>query len=301
MQDNYAALLMSLRIAKAEGYLDEHQAAYNVDRLHSVSLDFKLTKYYSAETTVRVTDSQGRPIQGAVISSEQIAPTVRTDRNGITRVRLFSRIELMATPCSIAADGYATRSAWISPRQLQNDVVLYKPRVLTGLVMTMDGKPISEACVSDSGGIRERTKTDRQGRFVLRIPDARGHDLIASADGYVNKRIWIGEQDRELVIKMDPTNARGGIFGRVVDPEGNPVWKFMVNAISKENETDSTARFVENIDGVFLIADLPEGRFTFYFRYTGYDGSAFRMSTGEITIIKGQVFGPLAIVCNRLN
>ncbi len=290
--------------AKAEGYKEQSVAAFDVNRDRTVTVDFRLEKAYAAETTLRVIDAQGRPIEGAVISSEQIGQAFPSNERGIISVKVYSRTPAVTPICTIAADGYATRSVDIDPKLAQNEVILNRQRVLMGRIITADGQPISNARISDAFTRSEYGRTDDQGGFALRIGDDRRILIKASADGYVEKRVQVGEREQDLTITLDPLNVRGGIYGRVLDSQGIPAWKFFINTIpintiSSENQDSFESRFVENIDGIFALTDLPEGLFMLDFFFRAQGETSFMGKTGSVMIKRGQVFGPVTIVCYR--
>jgi hypothetical protein len=204
--------------------------------------------------------------------------------------------------CTIVADGYATRSIDVKPYLKQHEVILNRSRQVKGRIITSSGQPIADARISDALSRAVYGNTDDRGGFLFRIADDRNVLIVASANGYVEKRIQVGENEQDLTITLYSSDVRGGVYGRVLDPAGIPIWKYLINIRSRsgfsEDQIGYESRVVENIDGVFVITDLPEGTFLLDFIFKAHDEHYFGR-TDPIMIRQGQVFGPVMIVCNR--
>jgi len=137
--------------------------------------------------------------------------------------------------------------------------------VLSGIVKTPEGAPVSGAAVSLYGAKEERTTTDEGGKFevqtsafhpaLLRV-EARGYPVTASqVIDVLDKPVTAIE-----IILPRPATLRG----TVVDPQGHPVPDAVVSATQLPSAGavaywEELGKQTTLADGTFQIANLPQG------------------------------------------
>ncbi len=206
-----------------------------------VRRDFHLEP--GGDVDVNVVDSDGQPIEGAVINAERegYVPDYAngcekeslTDTAGQLRVKGISRRN--STAISASKEGYYPSGAGIqasSPLltlQLRHrHPVVY--RAFTGRVTDMNGNPLPRIDVRWDGNGHESTDTTSDGRYRLNvplstIPPASGGALSVYGGTWSPVQLCdqlpgTMEQPREVNFQLLPGHWISGI---VVDESGNPV------------------------------------------------------------------------------
>lgn len=146
---------------------------------------------------------------------------------------------------------------------------------ISGVVVDATGNPVSGAkvkCPSIQAPIYERmmTKTDEAGRFAFELPpDLKGVELIA----------WEGDRISDPSIQYTPgtevtiqllENQFGTVVGRVIDGNGNPLFKARFYSTGQELPGVTERSIETDLDGFFRIAVLPEKLVTFWISRDGH-------------------------------
>lgn len=173
----------------------------------------------------RVTDEQGRPVQGAKVSAGGPRGDAETDAEG---VYVLQRLDLQRTWLRVAAPGCAPDKREVVPKVegTSADFRLLPGRRLAGRVLAEDGKPlpgVSVRAYANYFGWIGDILTDGEGRFRLdSLPDDRVW-VYFRLDGHSDPRLWLKPGDENLTVTL---YRLGHILGRVADKEGNPVPEF---------------------------------------------------------------------------
>ncbi|MGB3968134.1 MAG: carboxypeptidase-like regulatory domain-containing protein [Planctomycetota bacterium] len=125
------------------------------------------------------------------------------------------------------------------------------------------GKPIAGARIGEGWTLRKGVESDRDGRYVMRGYGEAGQsqkvDLCCRAPGYprVSRRdIPPGEGPRRVDIALEP-GVR--VVGQVVDPDGKPIAKAYVAAITSTGTTVPWQATRTAADGTFVCDGFPRG------------------------------------------
>jgi hypothetical protein len=151
-----------------------------------------------------------------------------------------------------------------SPTLDLGDVVFEAGATIRGRVRDMTGKPIPGARVfaplPETPKGAEAT-TEKNGRFVLAIPEPGRYHLRVTAAGYGSAfRFATTGENVDLVL-----DVTGSLAGFVVDESGQPVKAYLVSADREidpgEVTEGSRSESVEAIDGRFHLEDLAVGEY----------------------------------------
>ncbi len=190
----------------------------------------------------RIVDSQGRkPVTGALVwASADPGAFVRTDAGGRFRLTVPTRRRFEA---EVLAAGFLPRKVAIPGPQLAGGqaltVALDRAGALRGQVVDPQARPLAgvlitavpaaargDRALDPSDPVAERTVSDAQGRFELRLlRPAQDYEVRARRNGSfpTARTATVGdpaEPPHRLTLVLAP--ARGA-RGRVQDPEGRPV------------------------------------------------------------------------------
>ncbi|HKE01945.1 MAG TPA: carboxypeptidase-like regulatory domain-containing protein, partial [Planctomycetota bacterium] len=158
-------------------------------------------------------------------------------------------------------------------------------RVLRGLVVAPDGRPIANAAVRATAGlVVAETKANEFGRFVIeRLPSSPAQ-LVALADGYRPARVGPiepGTNDVTVTLSLvapittasaparlpDSRSSRGSLAVTVRAPGGDPAPGLTIAVLPPSQEIDApiflprTAALDDPASPVARIGDLPPGRY----------------------------------------
>jgi protocatechuate 3,4-dioxygenase beta subunit len=243
-----------------------------------------------ALVTGTVTDPAGRPIAGARIWRAQGLPTTGDVPPPATATRSDGSFRLPASAegegLVLCAEGFLKEVATAFQPDEPLRVTMQPAATLRGQVLGPDGSPLSGAwVVPDRAGegpycipYQEPppcatgipVTTDAAGRFVLGPLLPGWYRLRAEAAGLPEGRTALiraeaGGLIEELEIRLQSGVA---ITGRVTDPEGSPISRVTVVALSEEgfSEAETTA------EGSFRVAAARAGEeVTVIFRAGGYE------------------------------
>lgn len=135
-------------------------------------------------------------------------------------------------------------------------IVLGPARTLVGAVVdAASGDAVPDALVYAGGTSYETTRTDNRGRFSLRLP-ADSRQVQSAKEGYRAASERIGDR-QEVTLALE---AAGRLWGRVVDPAGEPIAGAEVRSLGAATFTAawSANRVVDRTDeaGRFELSPL---------------------------------------------
>ncbi len=244
---------------RVEVVLSEDESAASVD-------DLELVLRRPATVRGRV-QASGRALADARIGVYYLSAEGLSDRlepfvvDDVTRSGERGRFELdHVIPgrlrLLVEASDYAvteSRELYLEPGETHEGLVidLDPSATLSGQVVDTEGSAVAAKLVLRGGSLgRSRTvDADSSGRFSFRDVPAGSYALEARASGYRTELVEGVEAEPTKVTEQDVVmEAAGGIFGRVVDPDGQPVassfvWFRPENARPKMVSTDEEGRF----------------------------------------------------------
>ena len=285
--------------ARAEGYVSAPVTPLNLERDGVRSnVDFRLQRSEVTLIEVRVLDSSGHPIQGATISTSagRASPS---GSDGVVQLQIKSEYASDPFQCRAIAGGYKTRLTAIDPQRVHSVVVLENANNLSGIVTSPDGLPLAGAKIkiTSLAGGQQSARTDAEGAFALAIAISPGYATIfhpGYADSRVDYDVYAAPQF--IRVTLEPS---GGIYGRVVDELGRPVWKCQVTIRGLESQAPGQLpRFFSSFDGDFAWTDLPGGKFSLRFQSMEFEEGRALLS-GKIDAVEirpGSIFGPVTVV-----
>jgi hypothetical protein len=288
----------ALLAASAEGYISASIKVLNLETGGVRSnVDFRLQQNEFTPIEVRIHDSSGHPIQGATISTSagRASPS---GSDGVVRMQIKSEDASDPFQCRVIAEGYKTRFTAIDPQRANSVVVLENANHLSGIVTSPDGLPLAGAKIKITapGSDQESARTDANGAFALAIAVSPGYATISHA-GYVDSRVDYDVYAAPQYIRVTLAPS-GGIYGRVVDGSGQPVWKYRVTIRDLESKAPAQLpQFFSSFDGDFSLTDLPAGKFSLHFQSMG-SAESWPLS-GKIDAVEirpGSIFGPVTVV-----
>ncbi|MEW6357707.1 MAG: carboxypeptidase-like regulatory domain-containing protein [Planctomycetota bacterium] len=230
----------------------------------------------------RVTDSKGRPVEGARLtaSTSGANPTAETDAQG---EYLLERLPLEKTWVRVTAPRCAPDRRQVTPDRRGATVNFSLPpgRELAGRIVDEEGKPLDQVAVrpyvSSFGYVAEMV-TGEDGRFAFdSLPDE-AVTLYCRAQGYSDPRPTVKPGPKDMTVTL---YRAGHILGKVVDEAGKPVTEFRVSlGLDSAREGDRRPSYPSRFpyrtgmpifapDGAFRIEDATVGapyRITIYAR-----------------------------------
>ncbi len=235
----------------------------------------------------RITDPQGRPVEGAQVAiwgvepGPYLPPLGRSISGADGRFLLRDLQRGSLLDLSISKAGYAPKRIRrvAVPTTEPLHVELVPARVLTGRVVGPRGEPVPRARIdslesreirigaasSRSTGIGSLGSTDDNGRFRLDHLEEGTLDLRFAAPGYKSRKIsgldpWQqGGSPLEVILELEQGEA---IEGRATGGQGEPIPDAHVTAHSKHPSTDSGWSATSDADGHYRLGGLDPGLYT---------------------------------------
>lgn len=209
----------------------------------------------AVDLRLKIKNREGEPIRYADACGRILS-------NDKGEVRLPLPTGTLPFDCAVSAPGYREKHVVVDPGNGVATIILDEGGPgIEGRVVTESGLPVENAKVSVEQ--LEAVYTDAGGRY--RIPLWNRGDTVITAykAGYVENRQRLnveGDGPTDNVIVM--SSATGGIYGRVVAPDGSPVLRFGIELIGG-NFPYMYDREFENANGMFYINDVPAGSYHF--------------------------------------
>ncbi|MBZ5497463.1 MAG: carboxypeptidase-like regulatory domain-containing protein [Acidobacteriia bacterium] len=273
------------------------------------TVDLSLSKAKVRFMKVRVVDSSGVAIQSAWIDGAcrtSIDTLSTPDVKGVQRIRLDFEGSTPQLECRVGAPGYLTRAIPINPdlNQPKIEIVLEKAELLTGTVTGPDGNWIEGAKVyfRDDGRFSQTFQTDGFGSFSISIADPPARYIRVSKPGYADRDLTLEPSliSRPLKITLNlaekPPEVGGGVYGRVFESSGTPSYAFAIHIVPMdEGDAGVRIRSFINLDGEFMINDLPEGKYSLFARRQNDGRPDVSDNPCIIEFRKGIVKGPIVL------
>ncbi len=226
---------------------------------------------------------KGEPIPGSTVellhSSPEVlfAPRPRgafaeesqtraPDANGLYRfTNVSAGVELQLTARAPGYGTQTTRNLAIDPARelLSHNFRMLPGEPIAGSVLARDGTPIAGALVEAIGYQEPQTTTSRattsaEGRFELVDLVAGSYFLKVEAAGFGTAQLHTVEApSRGLEVRLD---EEGGVRGRVVGPDGEPVTSFRatlhpyIESAQTYGRADAPATSFQAPDGAFALS-----------------------------------------------
>ncbi len=258
--------------------------------------------------SMHVRDPQGRPIASAMAQSS--AGATRADSQG--RIELNVPTDIGPLECTVSARGYISKTATLNPQAPPQRIVLDYGDLFTGRVISQQtGNPLSGARVSVIGsqqgpggtskgslpapmiGMSEGViETDADGRFAIQVSHPPVTAIWVSKRGYVEKRQTFDRMRRFGDVQIGLIPADGGIFGRAIEADGQPVQHFTV-LLREQPATGAVgySRPFESADGRFRVMDVPPGLYNISVSRNSPGAQMVRI--GEVEIRRGYYYGEI--------
>jgi len=216
----------------------------------------------------RITDAQGKPIEGAKVSLMMQGRYAFTAQDG---VYVLDRLETGTGIVLVSAKGYRPekRQIVIQDGENKEDFTLDKGHRIVGRVLGEDGKPLKDVRIyaySRTLGTVEDTVTGADGVFALTSLPKESVMLRFVAEGYSDPLLPpVTVDGKPLTVVMEKT---GHILGKVVNENGEPVKSFVLRLRpGKHRAGERVAQLarvagqlkVDNEQGLFEIKGLTVG------------------------------------------
>lgn len=240
----------------------------------------------------RVTDSKGRPVEGAEVTA---TPSISLDALGTSGVTSQQPVETGADgsfrigalkrgeryDLFIRHTGHVpTTAPGVEAPAEDVKIVLQTARTLSGRVVGPEREPVPGAEIAateetkasfDGAGYeftstRPLAVTDAEGRFVIADLEAGILNLVVSARQYRTRRLEGFRMPDEDVEDLEIVLDRGArLEGRVVDGEGEPVARARLEARLQGGEggsgPDSQPAAVSGADGSYVLEGLETAQY----------------------------------------
>ena len=191
------------------------------------------------------------------------------DKRGVIEISV--PLELSPFDCTVAAEGYITRTVLFDPKTPPGAVMLEDRPVLKGRVTAETGGPVAAALVSvwGTGGVQGKfdgaVPTDKAGGFTLSLSYPPVREIRVSRLGFFDQRVTFDSAKpapAEVSVRLKRVEA--GIFGRVIDYRGIPIKRFVAhlrNPGARPPIQDYQRSFSDN-RGAFTITDVAPGNYS---------------------------------------
>jgi protocatechuate 3,4-dioxygenase beta subunit len=288
-------------VVKSSEYLDQASTAFRLDAGGSVALD-PVVMRLGGGVAGRVLAADGKAASGCIATvlfegqtPLQSAGNPTSPVNARGEFKL-SGLEAGTVSLLIKAPHYLEKT--LSDIQIVEgqvnmigDVALDQGNSLAGLVVNLEGKPVSGASVvvrDFAQGAKEITgTTDGEGRF--KVDSIRASDSvqleISHPDyaAYVNESVPVGSEPFEVVLK-----GLGRFIGVALSPEGTPVPTFIVQPQYQGEHNDprknQKPQSFNSTDGSFEYKGVDEGTYTVFVRAANYSTASFE----NVAVAEGQ-------------
>ncbi|RVU41542.1 PDZ domain-containing protein [Lujinxingia sediminis] len=282
---------------------------------HDQSAELELVMHRPARLAGRVT-LEGQPVVGADIGlvytgarglrGEELPPhtfsnLTQTHARGHFELPRVAAGELTISVETALTDvPYAeSQTLTLSPGESVTDLQI-ELRPITGLrggVRTDQGDPlVAELTLVGPGGSRQgRSQSDGSFRFEGLEPGA--YTLSASARGHFPDTVGPFDVEARAMADQEVVLERGqGLFGRVLNPEGQPQSGFVIATYARDSRSLQADR-----NGVFMWPDAPDETFTLRATASQYTASfEKRARLGQAVVLElrpggefsGTVLGP---------
>jgi len=254
------------------------------------------------EITVSVVNKAGVGIPDAYAIGNLFIQS-RADRFGNIKISFPAELEAETTDCVIGAMGYKLRSIVLKKSIEPVTIMLEDDEKLSGRVISKSlGYPVEGAQVSvimASSASRRGTinphpvLTDAEGKFSYPLAEPTVLEVRVRKTGYEDwHEVYSGKsRPSELLARLVEHHA--GIFGRVIDQSLQPVWQFSVH-LTDASSGKVYIRAYEDINGYFLVNDVPVGVYNMRFSRSSYNShEVARMEA--IPIKEGYYYGELSV------
>ncbi len=230
-----------------------------------------------------------------------------TDEHGT--VEIAGPTDGTAIECTISAQGYKAKTLTIRQQAPPESVLLDDADILKGQVMDEANRPIEGAIVAavaspviirGHGGSMMKWRfnlgadTDQNGMFSLSLSFP-PQSVTADKAGYIGQTMPF--EDGNFVVfhlraSRGNANANAGVFGRVVDEEGNPVQRFHVEILDGSHAV--TSQYIDNEDGRFVLPDLVEGKYSIRVNSPLIPTRGVTMD--DLNLRDGYFYGPVSMI-----
>jgi len=274
------------------------QEAVSLSAGPCTQVDFRLQA--AATISFSVKDRHANPIPNPSVDTDL---SVWTDEHGM--VEIAGQPDGSAIECTISAQGYKAKTLRISQQAPPESVLLDDADILEGQVMDEVNRSIGGAIVAamaspviipGRGGpsrikvrVNRGAHTDQNGMFSLSLSFP-PKTVTAEKAGYISQTMPF-EDGHFVVFNLRAARGNAGVFGRVVDEEGNPVQRFHVEIL--DGSHDVTSQYIDNEDGRFVLPDLVEGKYSI--RVNSPLIRTRGITVDDLNLRDGYFYGPLAI------
>ena len=233
----------------------------------SVQVDFHLPP--ATPISFVVTNSRGEFIPYATATAPGQIRISGGDRRGVIEISV--PLELSPFDCTVAAEGYITKTVLFDPKAPPGAVTLEDRPVLKGRITEETGGPVAGALVSvwGTGGVQGKfdgaVPTDKAGRFSLPLSYPPVREIRVARLGYFDHRVTFESSKpapAEVSIRLKRVEA--GLFGRVIDYRGMPIKRFVAHLrtpAAKPPVQDYQRSFNDD-RGAFTITDVVPGNYS---------------------------------------
>jgi hypothetical protein len=214
--------------------------------------------------------------------------------------------------CRISSPKYQTAHIAIDPKSPPQEVTLQAAPQFKGVVLADSGDPVPGVEVtvfensyfdrSPAQGVqgsllltqsREmiQTGTDLRGGFQVILPFSKIGRVIAKKEGFQETSVEFGGMEPVRPVEIRLKSQETGVFGRLVDSEGRPVTRYSVMISSSAPNRNIYTRDIENLEGRFLITDIPPGSYVIRIIMPPSSAESVYTDSGELTLKSGFVYG----------
>jgi hypothetical protein len=253
-------------IASCRGYLLGEELG-TLKTGQSQQVDFHLPP--ATPISFVVNNSRGEVLPYATATAPGQFKISGGDKRGVIEISI--PLEWSPFDCTVAADGYKTRTVLFDPKAPPGAVTLEDRPVLKGRVTAERGGPVVDALVSvwGTGGVQGKfdstAPTDKAGRFSLPLLYPPVREIKVTRLGYFDQRLTFDNTNPappEVAVRLKRVEA--GIYGRVIDYRGIPIKRFIAhlrNPGAKPPIQDYQRSFSDDRGG-FTITDAAPGSYT---------------------------------------
>jgi hypothetical protein len=282
-------------VATARGYAEQEELS-PLRKGNNDLVNFSMPA--ATPISVAVKNSRGEALPYATAAAPGFFKIAGADKRGV--IEFSIPLEIGPFDCTVAAEGYRSRTIQLDPKSPPASVMLDDRPVIKGKVISETGEAVAGALVTilGTGGAQGKfdaaIQTDGKGMFALSLTYPPMREIRISRLGFFDQRVSFDkgkEPPADFAIRLKRVEA--GIFGRVIDYRGIPVKRFVIHLKNNQAGGKGYQRSFSTGNGKYAVTDVTPGVYELIIQSvagsTAEDVQLWRMDQMEIR--KGFLIG----------